>query len=82
MVKLKLDDIDWNAGEVCIQGKGARIDRLPLLQDVGLLSHIADLSKEDPPALFIKNVFLSTPKHLMRGLPRRPTASPASFAAH
>ena len=34
VVKLKLDDIDWNAGEVCIQGKGARIDRLPLLQDL------------------------------------------------
>jgi site-specific recombinase XerD len=27
---LKLDDVDWRAGEIVIRGKGARIDRLPL----------------------------------------------------
>lgn len=32
---LSLDDIDWNAGELRICGKGAHLDRLPLLQDVG-----------------------------------------------
>lgn len=32
---LELDDIDWTAGELLIRGKGSRVDRLPLLQDVG-----------------------------------------------
>ena len=30
-----MDDIDWAAGEVLIRGKGARLDKLPLRQDVG-----------------------------------------------
>lgn len=32
---LTLDDVDWRAGEVVVQGKGARRDRLPLPDDVG-----------------------------------------------
>jgi integrase/recombinase XerD len=32
---LRLDDVDWTAGEILIHGKGARIDRLPLPADVG-----------------------------------------------
>jgi site-specific recombinase XerD len=32
---LRLDDIDWRAGEVVVRGKGARQDRLPLPWDVG-----------------------------------------------
>jgi site-specific recombinase XerD len=32
---LTLEDIDWRSGEICVRGKGARIDRLPLPQDVG-----------------------------------------------
>jgi site-specific recombinase XerD len=32
---LRLDDIDWRAGEVRIRGKGGREDRLPLPTDVG-----------------------------------------------
>lgn len=32
---LTLDDIDWRAGELCIRGKGGRVDRLPLPADVG-----------------------------------------------
>ncbi len=32
---LRLDDIDWRAGEVVVRGKGAREDRLPLPADVG-----------------------------------------------
>jgi site-specific recombinase XerD len=35
VTNLTLDDIDWNAGELCIHGKGSRLDRLPLPQDVG-----------------------------------------------
>lgn len=32
---LRLDDVDWRAGEIVVRGKGARIERLPLPADVG-----------------------------------------------
>src|SRR5258707_3667532 len=32
---LRLDDIDWRAGELVVRGKGTREDRLPLPVDVG-----------------------------------------------
>jgi site-specific recombinase XerD len=32
---LQLDDVDWAAGEISVRGKGARVERLPLMQDVG-----------------------------------------------
>lgn len=32
---LRLEDVDWRAGEVVVRGKGAREDRLPLPADVG-----------------------------------------------
>jgi len=41
---LRLDDIDWTAGEVRIRGKGPRIDCLPLPADVGdaLVDYLTD----------------------------------------
>ena len=33
--RLRLDDLDWRAGELVVGGKGAREDRLPLPADVG-----------------------------------------------
>jgi site-specific recombinase XerD len=35
IVKMTLDDIHWEAGELIIQGKGPRKDRIPLPWDVG-----------------------------------------------
>jgi site-specific recombinase XerD len=35
VVALTLDDIDWEAGELMVRGKGGRQDRLPIPQDVG-----------------------------------------------
>jgi len=32
---LRLDDIDWRAGEIVVRGKGTCTERLPLPQDVG-----------------------------------------------
>jgi integrase len=32
---LRLDDIDWRAGELLVRGKGPRVERLPLPTDVG-----------------------------------------------
>jgi integrase/recombinase XerD len=35
VASLRLDDIDWRAGELVVVGKGNRIERLPLPVDVG-----------------------------------------------
>lgn len=35
VAKLRLDDIDWQAGEIVVYGKGNRAERLPLPADVG-----------------------------------------------
>lgn len=32
---MRLDDVDWRAGELVVRGKGNRLDRLPLPADVG-----------------------------------------------
>jgi site-specific recombinase XerD len=35
VVALRLDDLDWQAGEILVRGKGNRAERLPLPTDVG-----------------------------------------------
>ena len=35
VVAIQLDDIDWQAGEILIRGKGKLHDRMPLVADVG-----------------------------------------------
>lgn len=35
VARLRLEDIDWRAGEILVRGKATRIDRLPLPADVG-----------------------------------------------
>jgi integrase/recombinase XerD len=35
VARLRLEDIDWRAGELVVRGKGARHDRLPLPVEVG-----------------------------------------------
>ena len=35
VAKLRLDDIDWRAGEIVVRGKANCIERLPLPEDVG-----------------------------------------------
>jgi integrase/recombinase XerD len=35
VARLRLDDLDWRAGELVVRGKGARRDRLPLPVEVG-----------------------------------------------
>jgi site-specific recombinase XerD len=41
---LRLDDIDWHRGQITVIGKGGRILRLPLPEDVGcaLVEHLRD----------------------------------------
>lgn len=35
VIAIRLDDIDWRAGELLVRGKGQRHDRLPIPADVG-----------------------------------------------
>src|SRR5206468_5230578 len=55
---LNLEDIDWSAGQLCILGKGARVDRLPLLQDVG--QAIADYLQKGRPRCSSRRVFIQS----------------------
>jgi integrase/recombinase XerD len=53
---LRLDDIDWRAGEVVVRGKGARQDRLPLPAEVG--EAIAAYLRRGRPRTDRREVFL------------------------
>jgi len=53
---LRLEDIDWRAGELVVVGKGARSDRLPLPADVG--QAIAAYLSRARPASDWRQVFL------------------------
>jgi site-specific recombinase XerD len=63
IVSLTLEDIDWQAGEFTIQGKGNRMARLPLPPDVG--QAIATYLKKNRPACSSRRVFirLKAPRH-------------------
>jgi site-specific recombinase XerD len=54
--RLRLDDLDWRAGELVVRGKGAREDRLPLPADVG--EAIAAYLKRGRPRTDRREVFL------------------------
>jgi site-specific recombinase XerD len=56
VAELKLDDIDWRAGELVVRGKGARQDRLPLPADVG--QAIATYLRRGRPRSERREVFL------------------------
>ena len=53
---LRLDDIDWRAGELAVVGKGAREERLPLPADVG--EAIAAYLRRGRPQSSRREVFL------------------------
>jgi integrase/recombinase XerD len=69
---LRLDDIDWRAGELTVRGKGSQTDRLPLPHDVGqaLAEHLLDR----PRGAGSREVFLRT-------LAPRGTLSPKAIGA-
>jgi integrase/recombinase XerD len=54
---LRLDDIDWRAGEIVVRGKGGYEDRLPLPSDVGE-AIVAYLRRGRPKATEHREVFL------------------------
>jgi integrase len=55
---MTLDDIDWDAGELLVRGKGSRLDRLPLPSDVGgaLVAYLRDRRAPDDS----RRLFLTT----------------------
>jgi site-specific recombinase XerD len=56
VTKLTLDDIAWTSGEILVRGKGARLDKLPLLQDVG--EAVADYLQKGRPHCASRHVFI------------------------
>jgi integrase/recombinase XerD len=53
---LRLDDINWRAGELVVRGKGGREDRLPLPTDVG--EAVASYLRRGRPTSDRREVFL------------------------
>ena len=93
VLTMMLDDIDWDAGEVVVRGKGPRTERMPLPQDVGRV--LADyLRRARPKGHSARRVFLRTIAPI-RGLGHATTISgivaraikkaglaPPTFGAH
>lgn len=57
VARLRLDDIDWRAGELVVAGKGRRYDRLPLPVEVG--EAIASYLRDGRPPTSCREVFVS-----------------------
>ena len=53
---LRLEDLDWRAGEIVVRGKGNRIDRLPMPSDVG--NALVGYLNEGRPVVSCREVFL------------------------
>jgi integrase/recombinase XerD len=54
---LRLDDLDWRAGQLTVHGKGGRVDQLPLPADVGE-AIVAYLRRGRPRDATVREVFL------------------------
>lgn len=55
---MTLDDIDWEAGEMTVRGKGPRCDRLPIPRDVG--EALAAYVRDGRPRCATRRVFLTS----------------------
>lgn len=53
---MRLEDIDWEAGELTVHGKGGRDDRLPLPRDVGQC--LAEYLQRVRPRCACREVFI------------------------
>jgi integrase/recombinase XerD len=56
VVHMELGDIDWQAGELVVRGKGARHERLPLPKDVG--AALVDYLRRDRARCASRRVFI------------------------
>lgn len=57
VIAIRLDDIDWRAGDILIRGKGGYHDKTPLLEDVGqaIADYIQQERKGTSRILFVTN---------------------------
>lgn len=55
IARLRLDDLDWRAGDLLVRGKARRDDRLPLPDDVGaaLAEYLALRGRQDSRSVFL-----------------------------
>jgi site-specific recombinase XerD len=53
---LTLNDLDWDAGEIIVRGKGGRCDRLPLPYEVG--QALANYLRDGRPSCSTRRVFV------------------------
>lgn len=55
---LEVSDIRWRAGEIVVRGKGRRVDRLPLLSDVGeaLALYLQDRKTSTSRRVFLRMI--------------------------
>jgi site-specific recombinase XerD len=56
VVGLAFEDLDWEAGELCIRANGGNSDRLPIPQDVG--AALAEYLRHSRPACSSRRVFV------------------------
>jgi site-specific recombinase XerD len=63
VIAIRLDDIDWRAGEVLVRGKGKLHDRMPLPSEVGagLADYLRNGRKGKSRVLFVSNRAPHTP---------------------
>ncbi|MCA1700601.1 MAG: site-specific integrase [Actinobacteria bacterium] len=76
---LRLDDLDWRAGQLTVHGKGNRVDQLPLPVDVGE-AIAAYLFRGRPRSAATRDVFLRVQPPLV-GLTRVGVSSLVAAAA-
>jgi site-specific recombinase XerD len=66
VLAMTLDDPDWERGEIVVRGKGQRLERLPLPQDVG--AALAHYLRHVRPTCSTRKLFIRTkaPRHGLR----------------
>ena len=57
VANLTLDDFDWINSELIIKGKGSKISRLPLMQNLG--DELVAYLRKGRPSCSLRNVFIS-----------------------
>jgi site-specific recombinase XerD len=57
IVRLELEDIDWEIGQITVRGKGGRWSKLPLAPDVG--KSIAAYLQHDRPRCSTRRLFVT-----------------------
>jgi site-specific recombinase XerD len=92
VVGLTMDDIDWDAGELIVRGKGGRGDRFPLTRDVG--KALATYLRHGRPPCTSRRIFIcaQAPRRgftscvavctIVRRAWRRAGLHPPSWGAH